>query len=88
MEMNADLLTFVLVITLEIIFFVVWLVRLEGRVNYIEKANDATQKDVDVLRGEHQALNSRIVEELAKVRESLAELKGYLSGKDKNNGDL
>ena len=38
------------------IAFITWLVRLEGRVNYNEKANEQTQKDIDSLRIKHEAL--------------------------------
>lgn len=56
----------------------IWLVRLEGKVKYIQDANKETQKDVDELRVKHEALDSKIVEQLAQIRESLARLEGKL----------
>lgn len=58
---------------------VVWLVRLEGKVLAIEKANIETQKDVDALRVEHNALNNKTLLQLAEIRESLARIEGRLS---------
>ena len=57
----------------------VWLIRLEGRTNAIEKASDETQNDLNDLRIRHEGLDTKIVEQLAKVRESLARLEGYFS---------
>lgn len=62
--------------------FVVWLVRLEGKVLANEKANVETQKDVDALRVEHNALNNKTLQQLAEIRESLARIEGRLSVKD------
>lgn len=57
---------------------VIWLVRLEGKVSAVDKANTETQKDVDELRTKHEALDSKIIEQLAQIRESLARLEGKL----------
>lgn len=64
------------------ISFVVWLVRLEGKLSYVEKSGVETQKDVDELRIKHEALDVKIVEQLARIRESLARLEGKLGVKD------
>lgn len=64
------------------IAFIVWLVRLEGKISYIEKSGIETQKDVDDLRAKHDALDIKIVEQLARIRESLARLEGKLGVKD------
>ena len=58
---------------------IVWLVRLEGKTEAVAKANTETQKDVDELRIRHEVLDVKIVEQLSKVRESLARLEGYFS---------
>lgn len=58
--------------------FIVWLVRLEGKINAIEKANYETQKDVDDLRVRHEVLGSSLVIQLSEIRESLARLEGSL----------
>ena len=70
---------------LSIIALAVWLVRLEGKTEAALKANEETQKDVNDLRVRHEGLDTKIVEQLARVRESLARLEGYFSatGKDK-----
>lgn len=66
-------------IGLATIGFIVWLVRLEGKVLAGEKANVETQKDVDALRVEHNSLNHQTVKQLAEIRESLARIEGRLS---------
>jgi hypothetical protein len=62
---------------------IVWLVRLEGKIHAADKANHETQKDVDDLRVRHEALDSKIVEQLSEIRESLARLEGSLGIKHK-----
>lgn len=54
--------------------FVVWLVRLEGKILAMDKANVETQKDVDALRIDH----SKIADDLARIRESLARIEGSI----------
>lgn len=61
-----------------IVSFIVWLVRLEGRVNYNDEANRNTQTDVDDLRGRVESLDSKIMEQLSDVRESLARIEGHM----------
>lgn len=59
--------------------FIVWLVRLEGKIEANKTANQETQKDVDALRIEHNTLNHQTVKQLAEIRESLARIEGRLS---------
>ncbi len=63
---------------LAVITAIVWLVRLEGKIAANQKANSETQKDVDELRHKHEGLDSKIIEQLGAVRESLARLEGRL----------
>lgn len=58
---------------------VVWSIRLEGKVKANEKANEQTQRDVDALRTKHEALDSKVIEELTRIREALARIEGRLS---------
>ena len=60
-----------------------WLVRLEGKVAHNEKMNTNTQQDVNDLRTRHELLDSRLVEQLAQVRESLARIEGAIGVKNK-----
>lgn len=57
---------------------VVWLVRLEGKINNNTTLANNAQKSVDDLRVKHESLDSKIIEQLAQVRESLARLEGAL----------
>lgn len=51
---------------------VVWLVRLEGKALNSEK-------QLDALQIKHESLDSKVVEQLSDVRESLARIEGALS---------
>lgn len=60
---------------------IIWLIRGEGRTNAIEKAHAAAEKRVDTLElalktveSAHGALSLKLVEELGKIRESLARI--------------
>lgn len=65
-------------ILISILGLVVWLVRLEGRIGQVAHDNTETQKDIDNLRVRHESLDSKIVQQLSEVRESLARLEGAL----------
>ena len=54
-----------------LIGLIVWLVRLEGKAS-------STEKQVDALWIKHEGLDSKVVEQLASVRESLARIEGSL----------
>jgi len=62
----------------------VWLVRLEGKHLVLEKQIVVCQKEVDLLQIKHEALDSKVVEQLASVRESLARIEGALGVKKEN----
>jgi hypothetical protein len=72
-------------LVLSVIGFTVWLVRLEGKTHANEKANIETQKDVDTLRSKHESLDSKIIDQLGAVRESLARLEGRLGIKQEGD---
>jgi len=57
---------------------VIWLIRLEGRVIQGDRDHSETTKQIDILRTKHDSLDSKVVEELARVRESLARIEGAL----------
>lgn len=65
-------------IVLAALALVVWLVRLEGKIAFAERLAVDVQKDVDVLRTKHEGLDSKIIDQLGAVRESLARLEGRL----------
>lgn len=67
------------VLFLAFVSVVVWLVRLEGRVNANEKSNDRTQEDVNQLRVKHEALDSGLVKELTQIKITLARIEGFMS---------
>lgn len=56
----------------------VWGVRLEGRVNANDKANENTQKDVDDLRARHETLQSELVKDVNEIKIALARIQGLL----------
>jgi hypothetical protein len=61
---------------------VIWLIRLEGKVKHVDDRSLETQKDVDVVRSLQTVHESKIAEQLSKVRESLARIEGFLKIKD------
>jgi chromosome segregation ATPase len=63
---------------LAILSGVVWLVRLEGRINQVESSNIETQKDVDDLRLKHESLDERLVNKLSEIERALARIEGRL----------
>lgn len=54
-----------------LIGLIVWLVRLEGKATNSEK-------QLDALQIKHESLDSKVVEQLSDVRESLARIEGAL----------
>jgi hypothetical protein len=60
------------------VLLIVWLVRLEGRVNQGDKDQEATEKRVDALTIKHENLDSNMMKSLMEVRESLARIEGAL----------
>lgn len=59
----------------------IWLVRLEGRVNQGDKDHASNMKSIEVLTAKHEGLDSRLVSQMADVRESLARIEGALGVK-------
>lgn len=69
-------------IALAAVGFIVWLVRLEGKSIYTKEISDQKfhefDKRINALQIKHDALDSKIVDQLSEVRESLARLEGAL----------
>jgi len=57
---------------------IVWLVRLEGKTSNNEKAIERVEKQADALEIKHEQLDSKLVQQLAAVREALARIEGAL----------
>lgn len=75
-----------------IIGCVIWFVRLEGRLNYVERANDeraaqsskdfaVVHKRIDDMKDEHDSTVKDLLKEMGDVKVQLAELIGYLKNK-------
>jgi hypothetical protein len=58
---------------------VVWFARLESRIKSAEHEIARLEKELDVLIVKHEALDNRVLDELSKVRESLARIEGAMS---------
>lgn len=67
---------------LSLVGLIVWAIRLEGRVNSVDKAHTETQKDVDNVRSLQGIYESKLAEQMAQVRESLARIEGFLKLRD------
>ena len=57
---------------------IVWLVRLDGKTSNNEKAIERVEKQADALEIKHEQLDSKLVQQLAAVREALARIEGAL----------
>lgn len=69
----------VVVSILAIIGFIVWLVRLEGRINYHEKLLSGASSDIDSLRVKVETIDSDLVKELTEIKITLAKIEGFLA---------
>ena len=52
----------------------IWFVRLESKVVYLEKK-------VDVLYQDHAELKTKVYDQLTRIKESLAKIEGFLQAK-------
>lgn len=77
--MNIDLVG----LGVALIGVIVWFVRQEGRINHCDAVILRIQKELDQLIIKHENLDSRVLEELSQVRESLARIEGQLIGEKK-----
>lgn len=57
----------------------IWLIRLEGRVNSCQDNNNVLEKKTDKIENKHDALDNRIVDKLSIIEKSLAKIEGRLS---------
>lgn len=57
---------------------IVWFARLEGRIKNGELTTGGIEKQLDLLRVKHEALDNKVLEELSRVRESLARIEGLM----------
>lgn len=60
------------------VFLTVWLARLEAKAGENFRFTASVDKKVDVLTIKHESLDSKTVEQLTQVRESLARIEGAL----------
>jgi hypothetical protein len=63
---------------LSVIFLISWLVRLESRVSHFHDLFLSGQSEIDKLKIKHDSLDSKFLEQLSEVRESLARIEGAL----------
>lgn len=66
---------------LVVIGAVIWAIRQEGKIAHLHDKINGTQRDVDDLRVRHENLDSKIVQELVHLKESVARIEGYLKAK-------
>ena len=67
-----------LILLSSLIGLIVWLVRLESKISSCEKHLDRIEKKTDVLEFKHEQLDTKLVRQLADVREALARIEGAL----------
>lgn len=69
-------------VILSLVFVLVWLVRIEAKVMYLEKAHDDEVKNKQALDDQIWAKLDEVQKSLSKITESLARLEGRLDGND------
>lgn len=68
-------------VILVVVGVVIWAIRQEGKISHLNDRLVDTQRDVDDLRVRHENLDSKIVQELVHLKESVARIEGYLKAK-------
>jgi hypothetical protein len=69
------------VAVLATISFIVWLVRLEGKVKFAQTSADEANQNVKDLRTRVQLIDSELVEKISEIEKSLARIEGYMQAK-------
>ena len=69
----------IVVLILSVVSFIVWLVRLEGRINYNERNLNGTNADVEKLKIKVENIDSDLVRELTEIKITLAKIEGFLA---------
>jgi len=69
----------IVVLILSVVSFIVWLVRLEGRINYNERNLNGTNADVEKLKIKVENIDSDLVRELTEIKITLAKIDGFLA---------
>jgi hypothetical protein len=64
-----------------VVGLIVWFVRLESRVTRGDERNADNTQRIELLNAKHESLDSKVVEQLSEVRESLARIEGFLGSK-------
>lgn len=59
-----------------IVISIVWMVRLEGKINTNMQRMILNEKEIENLKKSHYALDSKVMEDLSMIRESLARIEG------------
>lgn len=65
----------------------IWAVRLEGRINQQDRQIEAQAKIVDVLSNRQQTFETKVLEDLGKVKEMLASIIATIKARDHSQGD-
>ena len=79
MEITSDS---VLTLVFAFIAGIVWLVRLEYMTKSNSKSIDELQTKVEVIEVRHQALDSKVMDQLTQIKISLAKIEGKLGIED------
>lgn len=71
MGLSDERLVWLLPAVISVIGCIIWFVRLEGRINYSERA-------VEKLEAKHDALDMKIVDKLSIIEKSLSKIEGIM----------
>lgn len=83
--MRADIVGFITAV----VGAIVWFAKLESRIKGAEKAAHLLEKEVETLMVKHDALDSKILQEISMIRESIVRLETIFNMLEHgNNGNL
>lgn len=79
MELHTETLLKVGSIVLAVI---VWFIRLEGRINYLERQDIKKDSELEKLKTKIEIVDSELVKELSLIKESIARIEGRLATRE------
>jgi len=62
----------------------IWGLRLEGEVKMNKRLTANAQSDIDTLRVKHEALDSKVLEKISQIQQTVARIEGMLEARNEH----
>jgi hypothetical protein len=62
----------------------IWGLRLEGEVKMNKRLTSNAQADIDTLRVKHEALDSKVLEKISQIQQTVARIEGMLEARNEH----